>query len=493
MKSFIKTTLTPIAFALVLTGCAVGPDYQEPTVELSQAYLYANNQAIDNNPIWWESLGDPTLTKLVEDVQAQNIPIKVAAERIKIANSYKQMVDSLIVPTISVGGGYFNYQLSENDSLLGPVFGAQDALGVSLLDSQHDGGFLGASIAWEADIFGRLDRQSNAAMIRVEQAEIYQNGLYTLITADVISNYLQLRGAQERRELAQDNIADQRKTLDLVEKVVRSGYGSELDLAQAQAALAATQSVVPQLEIAEQVHKHRLAVLLGEPLEVLEARLDGSQALPQISGVIPVGMPSELLKRRADIRLAEREMAAINEEVAMSIANKYPKFFLTGAPGVTASDFDDLFSSDSFGWAGAVGVHWNVFDGGRSDALVEMNEARFDAAALNYQHVVDSAIKEVDTTLFAYGRSQENQVQLDNAVDAARNAVSKAESLYKAGLIDYLSVLDAQRQKRMLQDRQVAARLQSAQATVAVHKAIGGNWVVSDVNAGESVDLAAIN
>ncbi|WP_394245432.1 efflux transporter outer membrane subunit [Vibrio astriarenae] len=493
MKTILKSTLTPITLAIMLTGCAVGPDYQEPMVDVNQAYLYSNQQTIGGNPLWWESLDDTTLSEMVNDVQQQNITIKVAAERIKMASSYKQMVDSLKVPTISLGGGYFNYQLSENDSLLGPVFGAQEALGVSLLDSQHDGGFVGASIAWEADLFGRLDRQSNAANIRVEQAEIYQNGLYTLITADVISNYLQLRGAQERKQLAQDNIEDQRQTLELVEKVVQSGYGSELDLAQAQAALAATQSVIPQLEIAEQVHKHRLAVLLGEPLEKLDVRLSDANGLPQVTGVIPVGMPSELLKRRADIRLAEREMAAINEEVAMSIANRYPKFFLTGAPGVTASDFDDLFSSDSFGWAGSVGVHWNVFDGGRSEALVEMNEARFEAAALNYQLVVDSAIKEVDTTLFAYGRSQENQVQIDKAVFAAQNAVSKAHSLYKAGLIDYLSVLDAQRQERLLQDRQIAARLQSAQATVAVQKAIGGNWVVDEAVVQQGVSVASVN
>lgn len=480
MKKLIKTTLTPIALAIVLTGCSVGPDYQDPQVEINDAYVFANQQTLSDLPLWWETLNDQTLNQLVNDVQQQNIPIKVAAKRVKMAASYKQMVDSFKVPTVNVGGGYFNYQLSENDSLLAPVFDGQSQLGVSLLDSQHDGGFLGASISWEADIFGRIDRQSNAAAIRVEQAEIYQNGLYTMITADVISNYLQLRGAQERKLLAEANITDQLETLDLVEKVVRSGYGSELDLAQAQATLAATKSIIPQLEIAEQVHKHRLAVLLGEPLTQLDIRLSEMNALPEISGVIPVGIPSELLQRRADIRLAEREMAAINEEVAMSLANKYPKFFLTGAPGVTASDFDDLFSSDSFGWAGAVGIHWNVFDGGRGDALVEMNEARFDAAMLNYQLVVDSAIKEVDTTLFAYGRSQENQVQIELAVTAAQRAVTKAESLYRAGLIDYLSVLDAQRQKRMLEDRLVAARLQSAQATVAVHKALGGNWVVAE-------------
>ncbi|GAL09296.1 multidrug efflux system outer membrane subunit [Vibrio astriarenae] len=260
--------------------------------------------------------------------------------------------------------------------------------------------------------------------------------------------------------------------------MVSSGYGSELDLAQAQTALAATQSVIPQLEIAEQTHKHRLAVLLGESLSELEIRLESNANLPSVSGVIPVGMPSELLQRRSDIRLAEREMAALNEEVAVAVASKYPKFFLTGSPGLSASSFDDLFSSDSFGWMGSAGVSWNLFDGGRSDAMIELNEARFAAAALNYQHVVDSAIKEVDTALFAYGRSQENQAQIERAVEAANKGLNKAESLYQAGLIDYLSVLDAQRQERLLKDRKIVSRLQSAQATIGVHKAIGGNWAI---------------
>ncbi|MFM2587407.1 efflux transporter outer membrane subunit [Vibrio sp. TBV020] len=480
--------LAPIALSLVLVGCAVGPDYSEPTVSMAESYLYSENQQVAENDYWWTQFNDQTLNTMVANVQSQNIPLKMAATRISMANSYKSVVESFKVPTINVGAGYYNYQLSKNDSLLGP---ALNPLGESVsalppqlsnttvLDNQHDGSLVGASIAWEMDLFGRIDRQANAASIRVEQAEIYKSGLTTLITADLVHNYLQYRGAEERIALVEANLVDQERTLNLVDKVVKSGYGSDLDLAQAKAMLSATQSLLPQLEIAQQVHKQRIATLLGEPLSQVDVRLAQSQGLPVMEGVIPVGLPSDLLKRRPDIRLAEREMAAINEEVAVSIANRYPKFFLTGAPGVSASNFDDLFSGDSFGWVGSVGVSWNVFDGGRGEALTELNQARFDNAALGYQHAVDSAFTEVDSMLFAYGRSQENQQYIDEALTSSEKAVSKAKSLYQAGLIDHLSVLDAQRQHRMLEDRELAARLQTAQVTVGVYKALGGDWLIA--------------
>lgn len=486
-----KFVIALLVLAMSLSGCAVGPDYQTPTTSMAETYLYADQNGVSRNaetePFWWTEFNDPTLNDLVLDMQSQNIPLKVAAERIKMADSYKSVVESFKVPTINVGAGYVNYQLSKNDSLLGPALNpiGDSAAGLppqigntTLLDNQHDGVFAGASIAWELDLFGRIDRQSNAAQIRVEQAEIYQSGLTTLLTADLIHNYLQYQGASERLDLAKSNLEDQRKTMDLVEKVVRSGYGSDLDLAQAKATLAAMESIIPQLEIAQQVHKHRIAVLLGEPLSKVEVRLAETQGVPAMQNVVPIGLPSELLQRRPDIRLAEREMAAINEELAASIANQYPKFFLTGAPGVSASSFDDLFSSDSFGWVGAAGISWNVFDGGRGDALEGINQARFDAATLTYQHAVDSAFAEVDSTLFAYGRSQENQRRIDDALVATDNAVGKAKSLYRAGLIDHLSVLDAQRQQRMMQDRQIAAKLQTAQVTVALYKSLGGDWAL---------------
>lgn len=496
--------LAPLALSLFLTGCAVGPDYQQPyqqpMVTMAESYLYADlskeeksmndldhqKQGIGQaGERWWYQFGDTTLNTMIEDVQHQNIPLKMAAERIKMANSYKSVVASFKVPTVNVGAGYVNYQLSQNDSLLGPALNPigdsapmlPPELGsATLLDNQHDGGFVGASIAWELDLFGRIDHQTNAAQIRVEQAQIYQSGLTTLLTADVIHNYLQYLGAQERMQLLEANIADQEETTERVKKVVRSGYGSDLDLAQAQAMMAATRSLMPQLEIAQQVHKQRLATLLGESLTQIDIRLAKSDRLPTIKGVVPVGLPSDLLTRRPDIQMAEREVAAINEDVAVAVANRYPKFFLTGAPGVSASSFDDLFSSDSFGWVGSAGISWNVFDGGRGEAMVELNEARLNNAVMGYQHAVDSAMTEVDSLLFAYGRSQENEQSIAQAVASSNLALKKARSLYNAGLIDYLSVLDAQRQQRAMEDRQLAARLQTAQVTVGVYKSLGGDW-----------------
>lgn len=486
-------SLTPIALAVILSGCSIAPDYDQQetfeTTTLVESYLYTTNenQTIDSHH-WWRQFEDETLNTMIEDVQQQNIPLQVAAQRIKMAQGYQSVVESFKVPTVSVGAGYFNYQLSKNDSLMGPalnpigdsVANLPPALGnMTLLEADHDGGFVGASIAWEVDLFNRIDHQANAAAIRVEQAQIYQNGLVTLISADLVHNYLQYRGAERRIELVKANLDDQMKTMRLIEKVVRSGYGSDLDLAQARTMLAATQSLLPQLEIAQQAHKQRLATLLGEPLSAVDIRLASDEGLPDIKGVIPVGLPSELLQRRPDIQIAEREMAAINQELAASIANRYPKFFLTGAPGVSASSFDDLFSSDSFGWVGSAGVHWNVFDGGRGEAMVDINQARFESAALGYQHSVNAAVAEVDSMLFAYGRSQENEARMQDAVLASKHAVNKAKSLYRAGLIDHLSVLDAQRQRRVIEDRQVAAKLQTAQVTVGLYKALGGDWQVS--------------
>lgn len=489
--------LAPLALAVALSGCAVGPDYQVPTVTLAESYLYSADASQIDNDHWWLQFEDQTLNRLVKDLQQQNIPLKIAAERINMARSYQSVVESFKVPAVNLGAGYYNYQLSKNDSLMGPalnpigdsVAGLPPQMGSAvMLDNQHDGAFVGASVMWEMDLFGRIEHQAQAAEIRVEQAEIYQSGLNILVTADLVHNYIQYRGAQARTDLLKENIADQRKTLDLVQKVVASGYGSDLDLAQARAMLAATQSLLPQLEIAQQVHKQRLATLLGEPLSRIDQRLgvnslDLSDAktrvsIPTIEAGIPTGLPSELLQRRPDIRIAEREIAAINSELAASVANRYPKFFLTGAPGVSASSFDDLFSSDSFGWAGSVGMSWNVFDGGRGESLVEINDARLESAMLGYQHMVNGAITEVDSMLFAYGRSQENQQQIDEAVSASQIALNKAKSLYKAGLVDHLTVLDAQRQHRMMLDRQLAAQLQTAQTTVGVYKSLGGDWKI---------------
>lgn len=479
--------LTPIMLAIALAGCSVGPDYQPLKMSLDTEYLYQNTQGMNSGPLdekitWWMQFNDLTLNLLVTEAQQQNIPLKIAAERIKAAQAYQKAIESFKVPTVSLGAGYTTYQFSENDPLLGPAVTSNNPFGTALINKQHDGVFAGATIAWELDLFGRIDKQAQAASIRKEQAELYRHGLTTMISADVIHNYLQMRGSQERKVIALSAITDQKQTLQIVERMVASGYGSILDSSRAKAMLAVTQSVIPQLNIAISVHKQRLAILLGKTPKEMNDRLNGSSAMPELKGLIPIGLPSDLLKRRPDLKIAEREMAAINAQLGVAVANKYPKFFLTGSPGLIAGDFDDLFNSDSASWIGSVGVSWNLFDGGRSDAIVDMQHARFDAAVLSYQQAVTSAFGEVDTLLYSYGSSQDYYKLVNEAQLETDNALSKAKSLYRTGLADYLTVLDAQRQQSMMKDRTVAAKLQTAQVAVGLHKALGGDWSLGTLN-----------
>lgn len=485
------------ALNMLVVGCSSAPDYEMPQTTMDDTYMNALSDAsmpMSNKKDWWTCFNDPVLNKLVWDAQHQNTTLRIASERIQMAKNYHQIVESFKLPTISVGASYYNYQISENTPLIGEAVspitipsGLQPAFGdsITLANAQQDGLMLGATISWEADLFGRIAHQVNAAKIKQEQAEIYKQGLYTLLTAEVIHNYLQLRGTQEREQVLVTIIDDQKRLVTLVEKVVENGFGSELDLAQAKAMLAATEAMLPQLEVAEQVHKHRISIILAESLRDIDERLSNFVPFNNITDIIPTGLPSELLERRFDIKLAEREMAAINEEIGVAIAAQYPKFYLTGAPGLSAGSFDDLFSSGSFGWLGSVGIHWNVFDAGRGDALIAFEEARFKSAALSYQYTVDGAFKEVDSLLFAYGKSQENNLKFDEALKASEVAVKKAKSLYEAGLIDSLAVLDAQRQYNTMRDKQIAAKLQTAQLTVGLYKSLGGDWNIVDV---ESAD-----
>lgn len=492
----IDYRLTMVAAALLLCGCSMTPDYEVPLVAVGNVYLNSQGTAGISavKPVagahWWQQFNDPQLDQLIVAAQQQNIPIRMAKERINAAQSYQAAVSSLKVPTVSLNAGYLDMRLSENGPLSGPAvteYALPPQLGgssISLIDRDSHTHLASASIGWEADLFGRIDAMSQAASIRVEQAELLQRNLTTLMTAEVINNYLQYRAAEERMAITRQTITEQQQVLDLVLSLQRHGYGSELDIANARAAQATTEAMLPMLDSARAVHLGRLAILLGETTTQTRNRL-GDGVLPQMKGLIPVGLPSDLLTRRWDIALAEREMAARNQQLGAAIANQYPKLMLTGTPGVSAHNLDDLLSSGSVGWSLGAGISWNLFDGGRGAAMVDLQEAAFRESALAYQQVVNGAFNEVDTVLNAYANSQEYYRLINQADEQARLAVNKATSLYRAGLENHLSVLNAQRVSNNLQDAKVQARLNTATTVVMLHKALGGEWTVPQAPAHE--------
>ncbi|WP_394203941.1 efflux transporter outer membrane subunit [Shewanella waksmanii] len=489
----MKKSSLPIIIALLLSGCSVTPEYQAPDTISSDAVFM--NQGDHENTLneshWWKQFNDPQLDKLIGDMQAQNISLQIAAERVKAAAAYQQAIASLKIPTISAGLGGGSYGISEKDPLLGAAV-AGISLPISdqkieLIDKSQQVYAVGANVSWKADLFGQLDALDQAAQIRQEQAAILRQGVTTLVTADLIHNYLQYRGAQARLQIADKNIADQQASLDMVVTLVDSGYSSDLDLAKARAALAAMNASKTALQTAEKVHLYRIATLLGEHPRETAQRFNAAP-LPQVTGKIPVGLPSSLLKRRTDIALAEREMAAINQELGASMAKRYPDVYLTASPTTLAGNVDELFSSGSSSWLAGAGLNWTLFDGGRTEAMIELQQVRFKQASLRYQHAVNSAFNEVETSLMSYGNSLTFHQQLQQAAEQSHIAVDKAKHLYQAGLIDYLQVLDAQRQQHQLDDAAVIAKLNIAANLVMVNKALGGDWQVQTSELTSCVD-----
>lgn len=482
MKSFNAVVLIAL---FSVSGCSLKPDYQNPeTMQPTMVYLNSGSAGSKEGSEvaqkqWWKWFNDATLNDLVHDAQNQNITLLVATNRIRGAQAYQAAIASFKVPTVNVGAGFSSYQLSENEAMLGPALTATNPMtggNLNLVDRQNNMFAVGLNVSWELDLFGRIDSLSDAAAARVEQVQAYQQGVVIAITSEVISNYIQFRGAQGRKRIALQNIEHQNKTLELVKTNYDSGLVSELEFARAAALLAATRAVLPQLETAEKAHVYRLGILLGKsPHDVVEL-LETEAAIPSLSGIIPVGMPSDLLKRRPDIQVAELEMVATNADLGAAVANRYPKFYLTGGPGGAAESFDDLFASGSSVWGFGAGVNWTLFDGGRAEAGQDMAQIRFENSALIYQQTVLNAIGEVEIMLVSYGNSQQFNSSLVKADDLASLALDKATSLYSSGLIDNLSLLDAQRQKNLVSDMAITSEIQIANAVVALYKALGGSW-----------------
>ncbi|WP_221076298.1 efflux transporter outer membrane subunit [Agarivorans aestuarii] len=477
--------LSVMVFSVLATACASAPEYQMPETSVDTVYSeQQSNQFVNQQTVeaaWWQQFNDPILNDLVLQAQQQNLNIKMAANRVQAAQAYRSAVASFKVPTVSLGGGYTSYQLSKNDPLAGPAFGIENPISggeFDLIEQQNGGFFAGINVSWEMDLFGRIDKQVSAAEIRGEQAEIFHQGMHTLVSAEIINNYLQYRGAQQRIAIAKRNISEQETVLKLVKSLSASGYGSDMDVAKAESALALSRAALPQLNSAESVHLNRMALVLAQTPSSLAEQLGEPEALPNFEGMIPLGLPSDLLNQRPDINIAEREMAAVNQELAASMVAGYPRFFLTGGPGLSAENFDDLFKADSAAWLASIGVQWNLFDGGRNDALVEIQQQRFNDSALQYQQTVNAAFVEVETMLMAYGNSQVFASNIEQASEQADLALSKANSLYRAGLLDHLAVLDAQRQQNLLEDAQVLAQLQTANSIVGLHKSLGGDWTM---------------
>ncbi|UVO16425.1 efflux transporter outer membrane subunit [Stutzerimonas stutzeri] len=458
MKFFALSLLT-----LALSACAVGPDYRAPQPEPAQIER-ATAEGYDRSRFeaaWWRQFDDPTLDALVSKSLAENRELRIAYARLQAARAIRDDIGNDRLPTVTAGAR--------------ADIGKAQQPGVTERRVNSERYDLGLDMIWELDLFGRIQRslEASEAQADVAEAELYQ--LQVSLIAELVDAYGQLRGAQLRERIARDNLANQRNSHELTEQLRDAGMGSELDVLRADARLAATEASLPQLQAQQTRARNRIATLLGQRADQLSVDL-APRELPAIAKALPIGDPGELLRRRPDIRSAERQLAAATANVGVATADLFPRVSVSGFLGFIAGRGSQIGSSAAQAWGVAPSISWAAFDLGSVRARLRGAEADADGALASYEQQVLLALEESENAFSDYARAQERQLSLLRQSTASRAAAQQAAIRYREGTVDFLVLLDAERERLAAEDAQAQAEIEVYRGIVALYKALGGGW-----------------
>lgn len=463
-----------------LVGCTVGPDYAAPTFSTPASFAGLEEKPANGEAgparaagapadvtAWWAKLNDPTLNALVQRGVERNLDVLTAASRVREARAALGIAEAGDFPTLDARAGY------ERSRSSGRTNGAEFNPGSREDQSLWQYGF---DTSWEIDFFGRVRREKEAALADLASSEEARRGVLVTLVSDIAQNYVQFRGFQARIDVANRNIAAQRETLDLTVTRAQAGLSNELDVARAKAQLENRRAILPSLESQLRAAAYRLSVLLvEEPAKVL-AELSPPSAIPTGPSEIPVGLPSDLLSRRPDVRQAERALAAATARIGIAEADLYPRFSITGSFGFAASDFSQAFDMKARAWSIGPSVRWNIFDGGRIRNNVKVQNERAEQATLAYRKAVLNSIEEVENALSAFTQEQSRLIALKSAAEASRKAADLALERNKGGLVGFLDVLEAQRTLYDALDAVTQSEQAVATNLVRLYKSLGGGW-----------------
>lgn len=470
-----------IAIPLLLAGCTVGPNHEPPAARAPEAWPEPLEGAIaqpsPDLAAWWRGFADPTLDSLVDRALAGSLDLRAATARVREARALRGITAADRLPAVDVSGSA-SAQRSSANSGGGP--GGPPGQESELYEAGFDA-------TWEIDVFGRVRRSIEAADAEVGASMEDLRDARIVLVAEVARNYIELRAAQARLGFALDNVQTQQETLDLSRDRLRAGIASELDVARSLAQLESSRSQIPPLVAAKRRSAFRLDILLGAPPGTLAAELEPSAPIPAMRDAIATGLPAELLRRRPDIRRAERELAAATARIGVAEADLYPRFTLSGSFGLESSEVENLFEGDSRTWsAGPLAVRWPIFDAGRIRSNIRVQEARQELALIAYERTVLDAYEEVANALVELARVQDRRESLARAAEADRLAVRLANDLWTRGLTDFLNVLETQRALFQLEDQLAASEAEVSTGIVALYKALGGGWDDSEYRVGSA-------
>ncbi len=521
--------------ALVLAGCAVGPNFRQPQPAMPSGWAgplspatspatapatapasQASVTLAQASPVveWWTTFQDPVLTSLISQAVISNLDVQVAQARILQARAQRSIAVADLLPSITNSENYRRAQTgtalaggSAARSGSSSSAGAAAAVLSSLLNRTGTGAGTGTGTAasaaaaaipstplhavphsawqagfdatWELDVFGGIRRNIEASTADLQAAVETRRNVLISVMSEVALNYISLRGFQREIAIAEENLRAQEQSAELTQRRYRGGFVSRLDVANAEAQVAATRSTIPTLQTQARQTIYNLGVLLGRDPGALVPELSEATPIPLPPPEVPVGLPSQLLRRRPDVRAAEAQLHAATARIGVATAQLFPQFALTGSFGWQSSQLKSLLNWDHNLWSFGPGMTWPIFEGGRLRAQVRLQNAVQQEALLVYEQTVLVAIQDVENALVAYAREQERRGALDDAVTANRQAVDLSMRLYTQGEIEFLNVLDAQRRLYASQDALVQSERTVATNLVALYKALGGGWEIA--------------
>ena len=465
--------------AVALAGCAVGPDYHPPKARApanwSEAQLGGTTNSAATVVEWWKTFNDPVLNSLVERAVAANYDLRIAEGRLHEARALRAGALFDLGPKIDGSAGYTDVRQSRNSlpfntsGPLGSTITSNYLFQTDLYDAHFDA-------SWEIDVFGgkrRALQEANALLASVEED---RRDVLVSVLAEVVRNYVDVRNFQQRLAIANKNIAAQQDAVDIARARFHAGLASELDAKEAEVLLATTQSQVPTFEESLKQAVHRLGVLIGKEPGALLDELSTTAPIPVPPPEVPVGLPSDLLRRRPDVRRAERQLAAATANIGVQTAELFPKFSLTGAAGFQSLSAFDWFSGGSKYWSAGPTVTWRILDLGNVRSQIRTANAQAQQSLAMYDKTVLTSLEDVENAVVAYSKEQVRHRSLQEAVDASRSAVEISNELYKNGLTSFLNVVDAERSLYQAEDELVQSERTVTVNLVALYKALGGGW-----------------
>jgi multidrug efflux system outer membrane protein len=454
-------------------GCTVGPDYHPPGPSVpgrwSEPLAGGATDRSESLAEWWRAFHDTELDRLMKRAVRSNFDLRIAEARIREARALRSAASAGFWPTLEGSAAYRRLQTTEHGLL-----GRAVELGLTPLETNLFNAALDAT--WEIDVFGGTRRSVEAAEAAIGSAEEARRDMRVTLLAELGLNYIELRGLQKELAVTRSNLGAQEQTRALTSDRLKAGLSTELDMTRAEAQAAATASQIPPLETGIERAIHRLSVLLGEAPGSLAAELRDLTPVPNPPPEVPVGLPSELLRRRPDIRRAEREFAAATARIGVAVADLFPRFFLTGAVGLESVSASDFFTGGSRFWSAGPTIQWPIFTAGRIRQNIRVQDERQEQALLAYEQTVLTSLEEVENALVGYSKAQARFRELAVAERANRRAVELAHDRYRSGLVDFLDVLEAERSLYAIQVQLTQNEKAVSQNLVRLYKALGGGW-----------------